>query len=118
MTRRERFRLRLLRAAQQGRLGRREAAARLGVSACQLRRLLRRLAAEGDRVVIHGLEGRPGNRGAHHRASGLRQRVRRLSALKYAGHGPVRLAKGSRQREGLHVARETLRRWLVAAGLR
>ncbi|GIW71011.1 MAG: hypothetical protein KatS3mg102_0553 [Planctomycetota bacterium] len=41
-----------------------------------------------------------------------------LIRRKYADYGPVLLAETLAEREGLHVARETVRRWLREAGLR
>ena len=40
----------------------RQAAAKMGVSACCVRKLLRRMEADGDGVVVHGQRGRWSNR--------------------------------------------------------
>ncbi len=62
LSQRERDRLHVLHDAQQGRLTQVAAAQRMKLSERQVRRLLQRLREEGDRVVIHGLRGRPSNR--------------------------------------------------------
>ena len=39
-----------------------QAATELNLSAWQIRRLLRGLKEQGDKIVVHGLRGRPSNR--------------------------------------------------------
>ncbi len=59
---RERERLKLLHEIQQGHLSQVEASGRLRLSTRQVRRLERRVEAEGDHGVVHRLRGRPSNR--------------------------------------------------------
>ena len=58
----ERDRLKVLHELQGGHLTQGEAAGQLGISDREVRRLLSRIAAEGDRGVVHRLRGRASNR--------------------------------------------------------
>ena len=113
LSQRERDRVKVLHEVRGKHLRQREAAERLGLSARQVRRLLRRVKREGDRGLIHRLRGRPSNR----RIAGSRQR--RIVAevqRRYRDFGPT-LACEHLARQGLGVSRETLRQWLIQAGL-
>jgi Helix-turn-helix domain len=111
---RERERLKVLHEVEQGHLRQVDAAHRLRLSARQVRRLLRRLHAVGDRGLVHGLRGRPSNRRMAQAIE--RDSLRRLRQPAYAGFGPT-LASEHLARQGLRVSRETLRKWMSAAGL-
>jgi hypothetical protein len=90
-----------------------EAARLLRLSVRQVRRLRRRLEAEGDRGVIHRARGRPSNRRL---ADDLRAGALAAYRDRYADFGPT-LAAEKLAGEGLAVAASTLRRWLWEAGL-
>src|SRR5229473_266221 len=62
LSQRERDRLKVLHEVKQKHLSQVAAAARLKVSARQVRRMLLRLRERGDSSLIHGLRGRPSNR--------------------------------------------------------
>ncbi len=62
MSQPERERLKVLKRIEQGYWTHVEGARRLRLSTRQVRRLERRIAAEGDREVIHRLRGRQSNR--------------------------------------------------------
>jgi transposase len=114
LSQRERDRLKVVHAVEQGHLSQVEAARRLQLSDRQVRRLLVRVRAEGDRGVLHRLRGRPSNRKIPAR---IRQRsLRRLQQPCYAGFGPT-LAAEHLARAGIAVSRETLRGWMSQAGL-
>src|SRR5712672_3861689 len=51
-----------LRRAKDRMISQREAARRMGVSDRWVRKLLKRMKRQGDRVVVHGLRGRASNR--------------------------------------------------------
>ena len=90
-----------------------EAARLLGYSPRHIRRLRRRLEAEGDAALVHGLRGRPSN----HRADPAhRQAVLAAYQARYADFGPT-FASEKLAEEGLRVSPQTLRRWLMAEGL-
>ena len=111
---RERERLKVLHEVEQGHLRQIDAAHRLRLSDRQVRRLLGRLRTVGDRGLVHRLRGRPSN---HKIPEALEQRsLRRLRLPTYAGFGPT-LATEHLAQHGLRVSRETLRKWMSAAGL-
>jgi hypothetical protein len=84
------------------------------MSVRQVGRLLKRLAAEGAKGLVHRLRGRCSNRrlsqGERRAALAL------LSREKYRGFGPT-LASEHLARAGVEVSRETLRGWMSEAGL-
>ena len=90
-----------------------EAGRRVQVSVRHLRRLLRRVRAEGDRGVVHRLRGRPSNRKI---PAALQGRILAQVRRRYADFGPT-LASEHLARDGWQVSRETLRQWMTAAGL-
>ena len=113
LSQRERDRLRVLQQVEEGKMKQVEAARRLGLTDRHVRRLLGRMRAEGDRAIVHGLRGRPSNR----RASAThQQRILARVKKRYADFGPT-LASEHLATEGLPVSRETLRKWMSAAGL-
>ena len=85
----------------------------LGLSYRQGRRLWRRYRVGGAAGLQHGLCGRVSNRGhgAEFRATVLKRIEER-----YGDFGPTLASEHLASDEGLAVARETLRRWLRAAG--
>src|SRR3982750_4224524 len=113
MSQRERDILKVMQGVLDGTRPRAEAARLLRRSARQVRRLQRRLEAEGDAGLVHRLRGRRSN---HAYEDGLRRRVLRAYRQRYRDFGPT-LASEKLAGEGLAVGAETLRRWLLAAGL-
>lgn len=114
MSARELDRLKVLHEIEQGHLKQVEAARRLRLTDRHIRRLLARLQREGDRGLMHRLRGRPSNRKT---PKILEERsLRRLRLPAYVGFGPTLAAEHLAQ-YGLRVSRETLRKWMSAAGL-
>ena len=114
MSARERERLKVLQQVEEGHLQQIAAARRLGLTDRQVRRLQSRLRQAGDRGMVHGLRGRRSNRKIpEHLQQGA---LRRLRQARYVGFGPT-LAAEHLARAGIWVSRETLRRWMSAAGL-
>ena len=96
-----------------GSLRLRQACGLLELSYRQGRRLWLRYRSLGAAGLQHGLCGRSSNRGhtAEFRASVLNRMEER-----YADFGPTLASEHLAADDGLSVARETLRRWLRAAG--
>jgi len=111
----ERDRLKVLDEVQGGHLTQGEAAGQLGISDREVRRLLARIAAEGDRGVVHRLRGKASNRRL---PESLRTRALKLVKAKYRDFGPTLACEYLAQDEAVEVSKETLRRWMIAAGLR
>jgi len=114
MNQRERDILTVMRLVLDGTRSQAEAARLLELSVRQIRRLQRRLEAQGDAAVVHRLRGRPSNRKA---TDALRESVLVAYKTRYADFGPTLACEKLAEHEKLQVGRETLRRWLVAAGL-
>src|SRR5216684_1372772 len=113
LSQRERDRLKVLHEVKQKHLSQVAAAARLKVSARQVRRMLLRLRERGDSSLIHGLRGRPSNRKL---AARLEQKILARVRQCYADFGPT-LAAEHLAKEGFLVSRETLRKWMTKAAL-
>jgi len=111
---RERERLKVLQQVEEGHLQQVEAARRLRLSDRQVRRLQQRWRQEGDGGIVHRLRGRRSNRKIPDAAR--KRAITELRQARYAGFGPT-LAGEHLSRAGLVASRETLRQWMVAAGL-
>ena len=95
------------------------ATALLDVSYRQAKRLYQRYRAEGATGLKHRSAGRPSNRGT---PPERRAQVLALVREKYGGgvderFGPTLAAEHLASEDGLAVDHETLRRWMLAAGL-
>jgi transposase len=112
---RERDRLKVLHEVKKKHLTQRAAAAQLGISDRWVRKLLLRVKREGDRGVVHRLRGR---RSKRRLAESLRGKALELVKSKYRDFGPTLACEYLAKKDGVKVSKETLRQWLVAAGLR
>jgi len=111
----ERDRLKVLHEVQGGHLTQGEAAGQLGISDREVRRLLVRIEEQGDRGVVHRLRGKASNRRL---PESLRRRALKLVEAKYRDFGPTLACEYLAQADALEVSKETLRQWMMAAGLR
>jgi hypothetical protein len=111
----ERDRLTALKKAQKKLITQKQVAEEIGVTERQVRRLLVKLRSMGDKAVIHALRGRPSNQ----RFSPVTEEeaVAILSGPLYQGFGPTLAAEYLRKQHNLTVSKETLRQWMVRAGL-
>ena len=115
MTQAERDRLVTLKKAKKRLITQRMAAEELDVTVRHVKRLLKGLKKGGDKTVIHGLRGRPSPR----RMAEAREReaMEILSDPMYWGFGPTLACEYLRKKHGLAVSKETLRKWMIKAGL-
>ena len=95
------------------------AAQLLGISYRQAKRIYRRYRGEGAKGLKHRSAGRPSNRAT---VPKIRTRALALVREKYSGaiderFGPTLAAEHLAAEDGLVVDHETLRRWMLAAGL-
>jgi Helix-turn-helix domain len=111
----ERDRLKVLHEVQEGHLTQGEAAGQLGISDRAVRRLLVRIKVEGDGGVVHRLRGKVSNRRL---PEGLRTRALKLVKARYRDFGPTLACEYLAKEHAVEVSKETLRQWLMAAGLR
>ncbi len=119
MSARELRRVGVMARVKSGSLKLRSAAQVLGISYRQAKRLYRRYRAEGAKGLQHRSAGRRSNRAT---ASKLRTRALALVRAKYSGaiderFGPTLAAEHLATEDGLVVDHETLRRWMLDAGL-
>ena len=113
MSQRERDVLKVMQPVLDGDRTQAEAARLLRLSTRQVRRIQQKLKAGGDAALVHGLRGKSSN---HQHDPALRQKILKAYQARYPDFGPT-LAREKLADEGLHVGAETLRRWLLAAGL-
>jgi len=111
----ERDRLKVLHEVQGGHLTQGEAAGHLGISDREVRRLLVRIEEQGDRGVVHRLRGKVSNRRL---PESLRTRALKLVKAKYRDFGPTLACEYLAKEHAVEVSKETLRQWMMAAGLR
>ena len=119
MSGRELTRVEVLSRVKAGTLSLGSAATLLDVSYRQAKRLARRYRAEGAKGLKHRSAGQPSN---HARVAGERERVLALVREKYSGSvdvrfGPTLAAEHLLSEDGVTVHHDTLRRWMLDAGL-
>jgi len=114
MSAKERERLRAIEAVRERRLTQQVAAERLGLSVRQVKRLCRAFRRRGAAGLVSRKRGRPSNRRIG-RAEQRRfvQLVRRY----YSDFGPTLAAEYLAERHGYRYSVETLRQWMITAGL-
>ena len=113
MSAKERERLKLFLRVKRGELQQKEAAALCQLEYRYLRRLYQRYCKQGDRGLVHQGRGRPSNRA---RPTAFKAAVLARYQERYADFGPT-LAAEKLALEGWAVDHETLRGWLMKAGL-
>jgi len=114
MSQKERVRLVMMSRVEEKVMTIKEAAEVVGVSYRQGRRIYKRYVSEGDKGLIHRNRGRPSNRS---KSSEFKEIVLALYREQYWDFGPTLAAEMLEERDGYQVDHETLRRWLLAAGL-
>ncbi len=114
MSLREVKRLKVVNEIRKGHITQKAAASMLGLSERQVRRLVRVVKKEGDQGVIHKNRGRRSNR---KRPDKIRSKVLSLYCKRYKGFGPTLATEKLLERDGLQLSNETLRKWLIEAGL-
>lgn len=86
----------------------------LGVSYRQMLRIWKRYEADGVAGLKHGLRDQPSN---HRIEADRRDRVLELYQAKYGDFGPTLAVEYLSKLDGEALNKETLRRWLIEAGL-
>ena len=119
MSAKELTRVEVLSRVKAGTLRLGSAATLLDVSYRQAKRLARRYRAEGAKGLKHRSAGGPSN---HARPTAERERALVLVREKYSGtvdvrFGPTLAAEHLGSEDGVRVHHDTLRRWMLAAGL-
>jgi transposase len=114
MSAKELDRLEIISRVIERRLTQRKAAERLGLSVRQVERLCRAYRRDGASGLVSRQRGRPSNRklGAF-----FRDRALDLVRGRYADFGPTLACEKLTEQHGFDLSRETLRRWMIDAGL-
>lgn len=115
MSQEERDKLEWLKRAKDGVVSQRKAAEKMGVSDRWVRKLLRRMKKQGDAVVVHGLRGRASNRKIT--AETQKRTIELLKQPDWYDFGPTFASEQLEKRHQIRVGKETLRGWMIEAGL-
>jgi hypothetical protein len=115
MSQEERDRLEWLKRAKDKVVSQRKAAQNMGVSDRWVRKLLQRMKSEGDGVVVHRLRGRASNRKIA--ASVQARALEILKQPNWHDFGPTFASEQLAKRHHIQVSDETLRGWMISAGL-
>ena len=115
MSQEERDDLHWLKRVEAGSMTQREAAEKMGVTPRWVRELVKRMKKQGDAVVVHGLRGRSSNRKLSDKTQ--RQALAILRKPDWHDFGPTFAAEQLAKRHQIHVGKETLRGWMIDAGL-
>ena len=114
MSKQELWRVEVLTEVLAGRRTTESAAGMLGVSLRQAQRLATRYRDGGGGALIHQSRGRPAS---NKLGLGVRELVLELVRQNYRDFGPTLAAEVLLERHGIKVSRETLRKWMVEAGV-
>jgi len=115
LSKREQKRLMVLNEVEKGKMVVREAVELLGVSERQGWRLLAAYREEGAAGLAHGNRGK---KPVHTLGEELRDRVMELAQKRYEGFNHSHLTEMLKERERVEVSRSSVRRILIAAGMR
>ena len=91
-----------------------DAAAMLDLGRRQVFRLLGRMRADGPEALVSWKRGRPSNRRLD---DAFRDQVVSIVREHYHDFGPTLAAEYLLERHGMTISHETLRQWMMAAGL-
>jgi hypothetical protein len=86
----------------------------LGLTTRHIRRLIERVAQEGDQGLAHRGRGKPSNRRL---PDTVKAKALTLYALRYGDFGPTLAAEKLAECHGIPISDETLRRWLHVRGV-
>ena len=114
MAQQEQARLQVLNNLLAGYMTTEQAATLMGVSARHTRRMLAAYREDGAAALAHGNRGR---RPANATPNALATDVIRLARSRYAGVNHTHLSELLREREGIDIGRDTLRKILTNAGV-
>jgi len=113
MTQKELKQLHVIHKVIDGTLTQMQASGVLSLSDRQVRRIVRRIEAGGDRAIQHRSRGKE----SHNRTpEDIKSRVVRLCQEKYQGFGPTLTSEKLLDLEDISVSKETVRAWLIESG--
>jgi hypothetical protein len=115
MTQRDRDRLVALKKAKKKLITQRQAAEEIGQTERHVRRLLVKLRKKGDSAVVHALRRRASNHKLDEKLKTEAMAMLRQDI--YRGFGPTLASEYLAQQRQITVSRETVRAWMMEAGL-
>jgi len=111
---RELKRLKTIQEAIERHITQKTASTEIGVSERQVRRLVKAVREQGETGIIHKGRGQISSKKI---PVGKREGVLKLYRDKYMDFGPTFAAEKLNEVNGIRLSKETLRKWLVEAGL-
>jgi len=114
LTQRDRDVLKVLHGVRRGHITQRAAAEQLKRTSRWIRELVGRMEAKGDPAIIHGLRGQPSN---HKIADKIEKKAVTIIQREYADFGPTLASEYLARDHQIAVSRETVRQWMLRAGL-
>lgn len=113
VSQREVNRLHIIKKALDKKLKQREAAEILLLSDRQIRRIIKRIRAEGNEGIVHKSRGKESNRGIPKK---IKDKAIKLYREKYQDFGPTLASEKLMELDGITITDETLRKWLIETG--
>ena len=92
----------------------RQASERLGLSAKQTRRIWKRYLGEGAKGLISRKRGQPSSNKISDK---MKSNVMEIVRAKYPDFGPTQATEKLKERDGVVVSVETIRKWMIEEGL-
>jgi hypothetical protein len=114
MSMKELRRLRVIHQVIEKKLTQVKASGLLELTDRQIRRIVKRVREMGDAGLAHRSRGKPSNRAID---GTIKARVLNVYGTTYADFGPTLAAEKLSEREGIPISDETLRGWLLQAGI-
>lgn len=114
MSRKELDRATVIRQVVEKKLKQNQAAKQLGITARQVRRLVKRYRAEGEAGLTSSRRGQPSN---NRLGDASRLQTMALVHQHYSDFGPTLACEKLIERHALSISRETLRQWMMTEGL-
>jgi transposase len=115
MNQRDRDRLVALKKVRKKLITQKAAAEELGLSVRQVQRLLEALGEHGDKCVVHGLRGRTSNSKVDEEVE--KRAIKFLAQPVYKDFGPTLASEYLAKKQGIEASKETVRQWMMRAGL-
>ena len=114
LSQRDRDRLKVLHEVRKKHITQIQAAEQLKLSDRWIRELVERVKDKGDKAVVHGSRGQASPRQI---AAKEEKRAMEIVAHEYADFGPTLANEYLRRDHGIEVSRETVRKWMMRAGI-
>jgi len=115
MSQKELVRLHVIKKAIEKAITQKAASEQVGLSERQVRRHVKKLKEFGDEGILHGGRGRKSWKKI---SEDERSKIMKIYKKRYWDFGPTLATEKLEEERGIEISRETLRKWLIAEGLR